>query len=102
MWDPVMLMQTFPRSHYGQFCATNAIWRSLGYMLGAFLVGLFFDFITPVVGRERAYFFGQVWFILFNIPALIFFLLFYRTWRKLGGHEGYVAPLPPECTKAAV
>lgn len=93
MWDPVMIMRIFPRSHYGQFCSTNAVWRSVGGMIGGVMAGAYFDILTPWVGKERTYFYGPLWAASFGIPAFILFLKFYRSWKRLGGDESYVPPM---------
>ena len=93
MWDPPMLMRTFPRSRYGQFCSTNALWRTAGFLLGGFLAGVFFDVLTPYVGKDRAYCYGPLWSILFSVPSFILFLKFYQSWKRCGGDESYVAPV---------
>ena len=95
MWDPVMLMRIFPQSRLGQFCSTNAIWRSVGGMVGGMLAGLYFDAITPWIGKDRAYFYGPLWSTAFAIPSFWLFVRFYRGWKRHGGDE-YVAPVPGE------
>jgi hypothetical protein len=94
MWDPVMLMRIFPRSRYGQFCSTNAVWRSVGGIIGAPLVGLFLGaIIAPKVGsRERAYAYMPVFQVGFTVLAAFFFLKYYQTWKRLGADD-YVAPV---------
>lgn len=96
MWDPVMLMRTFPRSRLGQFCSINNLWRSVGGMLGTFLAGMYIDYlIVPLIGKEHAYFYLPLWQITFGIPSFILFLKFYQYWKVHGGDE-YVAPVPGE------
>jgi len=94
MWDPVLIQRIFPRTHLGQFCATNAMWRTLGGMLGGLLAGGFLDLMTHWVGRDRAYFFNPVWSMCFSVPSFILFLKFYQSWKRHGGDDSYVAPLP--------
>ncbi|MFA7344260.1 MAG: MFS transporter [Terrimicrobiaceae bacterium] len=93
MWDPVMLMRIFPRANLGQFCSTNAVWRSVGGMIGALLAGGFLDLITPWVGKECRYFYCPVWSVCFAVPSTFFFLKFYRSWKRHGGDRAYVAPM---------
>ncbi|HEX4123120.1 MAG TPA: MFS transporter [Tepidisphaeraceae bacterium] len=93
MWDPVLLMRTFPRSRLGQFCSINAVWRSVGGMLGGFLAGGYLDIVSHRVGKEHAYFYCPIWSVCFGIPAFIFFVKFYQAWKRHGGDD-YVAPLP--------
>lgn len=99
MWDPVMLMRVFPRSRLGQFCSTNAIWRSVGGMIGGMLAGAYFDVLTPWIGRERAYFYGPLWSTAFAIPSFFLFLKFYQAWKRHGGDD-YTAPVPGEAANA--
>ena len=94
MWDPAMLMRVLPRANYGQFCSVNAIWRSIGGMLGGILAGIFLDKMAVLVGHNRAYFYSPVWMAAFNLPAFLFFIAFYRQWKRHGGDNDYVAPLP--------
>jgi len=95
MKDPPMLMRTFPRSRYGQFCSVHAVWRAAGTMGGSLLVGFFFDYLSPIVGKDAAYYWGPVWNTFFAIPSLVLFVLFYLEWRRLGGNY-YVPPVPGE------
>ncbi len=92
MWDPIMLMRIFPRERLGQFCSTNAVWRSLGGILGATLVGAALDIVGRWVGKDRAYFYIPVWHLAFGIPAVFFLILLYRSWKRHGGAKAYVAP----------
>ncbi|XHR26722.1 MAG: MFS transporter [Chthoniobacteraceae bacterium] len=92
MADPPLLMRLFPRERYGQFCSTNAIWRSLGGVIGGGLAGLFLDFVGRWVGKDRAYFFIPLWSLLFAIPNLVFLFKLYQSWKKLGGDDAYIPP----------
>ena len=94
MWDPPMLMRVFPRSNYGTFCSTNAIWRSVGAMIGGIMAGGFLDIMTPLVGKDRAYCFSPIWSIFFAIPSFILFLKFYQSWKRCGGDDNYLPPCP--------
>lgn len=93
MWDPPMMMRLFPRLQYGQFCSANAIWCSFAAILGGVLIGLFLDFMTHWVGKERAYYFIPLWSLFFAIPSFFCFFKLYLSWKKLGGDEAYVAPV---------
>jgi len=94
VWDPPMLMRLFPRERYGQFCSVNAIWRAIGGMLGGFLAGLFLDYITRWVGKEQAYFYIPVWQLCFAVPSIVLLYGLYRSWKRHGGDENYVPPVP--------
>jgi hypothetical protein len=86
-------MRFFPRDRYGQFCSTNAIWRSAGGILGGLLAGGFLDLVGHWVGKEKAYFYIPVWNVFFAIPGLFLFWNIYRSWKRYGGDD-YVPPLP--------
>lgn len=93
MWDPPMLMRLFPRTHYGQFCSINAVWRSVGGMCGGTLAGVFLDIMTRYVGRDRAYFYLPIWGLIFSIPAFLLLFKLYQSWKRYGGDESYVPPV---------
>ena len=63
-------------------------------MVGGILAGFFLDRLAMVVGHNRAYFYSPIWMAAFNVPAFLFFIGFYRQWKRHGGDENYVAPLP--------
>ena len=93
MWDPPMLMRLFPRTHYGQFCSINGVWKAIGSILGGVSAGAFLDFISHWVGKDRGYYFLPVYSLCFSFPAFYFFLRVYQNWQKLGADASYVAPL---------
>ncbi len=93
VWDPPGLMRLFPRSNYGQFCSNHAIWRNLGGILGGVLAGVLLDAMTPSLGKDRVYLLIPLWQILFGIPAIALLYLLYRSWKRHGGDEAYVAPV---------
>ncbi len=96
MWamsDPPLLMRLFPRERYGQFCSTNAIWRSMGNVIGGGLAGGFLDLVGHWVGKEQSYFYIPVWLLLFKIPTLFCFLKLFKSWKHLGGDDAYKPPM---------
>ncbi|MCE0483179.1 MAG: MFS transporter [Methylacidiphilales bacterium] len=93
MWDPPMLMRIFPRSQFGQFCSTNAVWRSIGGIIGGFMTGIYLDYMKGLVGKEKAYFYLPIWALLFGIPSFLLLYRFYLSWKKLGGDEAYIPPV---------
>ncbi len=102
MWDPVLLMRIFPQERLGQFCSTNAVWRSAGSILGATLAGAALDFVGRRVGVDRAYFYIPIWQLAFGIPAFILLLKMYRSWKRYGGDDTYVAPQLKESAGATI
>jgi MFS family permease len=92
--DPPMLMRMFPRDRYGQFCSANAMWRSLGAIIGGTLAGAFLDLLKRTTGISNEYAFIPVWQLAFHIPAVFCSLKLYRSWQQHGGDAAYVAPLP--------
>ncbi|XHR29752.1 MAG: MFS transporter [Chthoniobacteraceae bacterium] len=93
MADPPLLMRLFPRERYGQFCSTNAIWRSIGGVIGGGLVGGFLDVLGHWVGKERAYLFIPVWSLCFSLPTLICLVKLYKSWKRYGGDASYLPPM---------
>ena len=93
IYDPPLLMRIFPRSRFGQFCATNAIWRNIGGVIGPFTAGSFLDYMEKTVGKKEAYFFIPVWQTVFAIPALYFLFRLFWSWKRHGGDESYVPPM---------
>jgi len=93
MWDPPMLMRLFPRSHYGQFCSTNAVWRAMGGIIGGGLSGAYLDIVTHFVGKERAYFYIPIWSLFFAIPSYGLLIGLYFSWKRYGGDDSYVPPV---------
>ena len=63
-------------------------------MLGGILAGIFLDRMALLVGHNTAYFYSPVWMAASNIPAFFLFIAFYRQWKRHGGDNHYVAPLP--------
>ncbi len=93
MWDPPFLMRFLPRSRYGQFCSVNGVWRMLGGILGATLVGIYLDLVGQWVGPQRAYFYLPLWTLFFAAPCLFLQLKMYASWKNHGGDDHYEAPV---------
>jgi MFS family permease len=93
VYDPPLLMRLFPKSRYGQFCSTNAIWRTIGGIIGGTVAGMFLDFMTRFVGKEQAYFYIPLWQFLFGVPSFWLLLKMYQSWKKLGGDQSYMPPV---------
>jgi len=89
-----LYMRIFPKSRYGQFCAANAMVRSLTLFAMPYLAGRFMGLLQYRVGLgERAYCWYPVWTLFFQIVAIVFLLLVYKEWKARGGVKGYVPPL---------
>jgi hypothetical protein len=73
----------------------------MGGLCGSVLVGVYLDFMTHRVGSEHAYFYLPVWRCAFYLPGSLLLLMFYRSWKRLGGDESYIPPTP-ETASAAV
>jgi len=95
MADPPLLMRMFPRERYGQFCSTNAVFRAMGGVVGSLIAGEALDYIGKFVGADNAYFYIPVWQFVFGIPSLLLFFGYFLSWKRLGGDDDYVPPLPP-------
>lgn len=93
VWDPPLLMRLFPRSHYGQFCSANTIWRSVGFILGSALIGPFLDFAKPWLGPDRVYLLLPVWQLSFSVPGVWATWMLYKSWLRLGADQHYIPPL---------
>lgn len=100
VWDPPLFMRMFPRSRYGQFCSANAMWRAGGAILGGTIAGMYLDYITSIVGKERSYLYIPVWNFVLGIPGLILVCFLYWNWKRLGGDKSYVPPLPADAMLA--
>jgi maltose/moltooligosaccharide transporter len=100
VYDPPLLMRLFPRSRYGQFCANNAIWRSIGGIIGGASAGYFLDVMTHALGKQQAYFCCPLWQMIFGIPGFYCFIKLYQSWKKHGGDKHYTPPMiePPQMT----
>jgi maltose/moltooligosaccharide transporter len=94
--DPPLFMVTFPRSRYGQYCSANAMLRALAGILGGVLAGVFFDRAGHFMGHRDVYRLMPVWQMIFTIPAFISILFLYQSWKRYGGDEHYIAPVPGE------
>ena len=84
----------FREAVMGNFVSTNAIWRSLGGIIGGVLGRCVFGCDGPRAGaREQAYFCAPLWQLMFGIPGFYTFLKLYQCWKKHGGDAAYVPPV---------
>lgn len=90
-----LFMRLLPPSRYGQFCSANSLVRSAGVIVGGLLAGVYLDFVKNFFnGSDFAYRFLNPWICFFSIGTVIFAVLLYREWKRLGGDEHYKAPAP--------
>lgn len=90
------LMRMFPHEQYGQFSGAMALVRAVGLMAGGFLSGIYIDVVKGFFpGSDYCYRFLFLWMGPLLAVAFIFHYLSYRTWKRLGGTESYVAPTTP-------
>jgi len=84
-----MAMKLFPREEFAQFSsAANVFGVGIG-IVGSFAVGLCMDLVG---GNYRVAFLVQA----LGGFALIPLWFVYQDWKRRGGPENYVPPLPPE------
>ena len=101
-------MRLFPKDRFGQFCSFNAIVKA-GFGIGASFVVVFYMmwmrhlFPDASWGKDFCYRTIAAWRIPFMCLALVFLLLVYREWKRLGGEKHYEPPgfdheksLPPD------
>jgi MFS family permease len=92
--DPPLFMRLFPRERYGQFCSANAMWRSLGSILGGFLAGVFLDLLTRYSHVANVYAFLPVWQVVFYVPVVYAAYKLFKSWKHYGGDAAYQPPMP--------
>jgi maltose/moltooligosaccharide transporter len=80
-----MFAALLPKERYGQFCSAQAIFNSVGQIVGSAAAGLFMDFV-----HDYRYVF--VWQAVFIGASLFPMLIVYRGWQRHGGAKNYVAP----------
>lgn len=90
-----MLMRIFPKSRFGQLCGAQAMLRSLTVLFFSFLAGVLMDFLKVTCNLGNyAYRTNTLWILFWQFFALLFLILMYREWQKLGGFTSYKAPAP--------
>jgi hypothetical protein len=91
--DPPAFMRLFPRTHFGQFCSANAMWRSISGIIFGMLIGVFLDVCKHYQGSRLAYCWLPVWQWFFFLLELFFVWKVYRSWLRHGGDLGYEPPM---------
>ena len=88
-------MRLYPKSRFGQFCSAQSMFRSLTVLVFSLIFGAVMDFLKTTLGLgEYAYRFIYVWILFFTVLSLVFSLLEYREFLRLGGYNGFKAPAP--------
>jgi len=92
-----LFMRLLPAERYGQYCAAEAMVRSLAIIVSGLVVGGFMDIMQRVCALHHApqyfyYRYAPLWTWTFQIVALCMMIIVYRNWLKLGGDKGYVPP----------
>ena len=89
-----VLMRTYPKSRFGQFCSACAMLRSVLVLVFGLILGACIDLLKYQAGLgDFAYRYIWGWRLLWMIPSVVFFILLYRQWLKLGG-DNFCAPAP--------
>jgi MFS family permease len=92
-----MQMRVWPKSRYGQFCSFNAIVQAAcgivaTAMAGVYMTAMRWAFPDNVWGKDYCYRMIPAWRMPFLCAALVFLLLMYREWNRLGGLKHYKVP----------
>ncbi len=87
-----MLIMIFPKEKYGQFCSCNGMVKSTSVMIGGLFAGVFMDYMTNYSVDKIAFRWVYMWSGVFQVLALLFLWLMYRTWKNLGGDDNYAPP----------
>ncbi|MEI6072475.1 MAG: hypothetical protein WCS31_11835 [Verrucomicrobiae bacterium] len=82
-------MQIFPHAKFGQFSAAGMIFGCGIGVPGNYLAGTFMDMVNS--NYRMAY----LWMLIGGV-SLIPTLFVYRDWKRFGGPDNYVPPMPPE------
>lgn len=85
-----VIMELFPPQKFGQFFAAGNVFGMGIKILGAAAFGFFLDYM------HNNYRMMYVWSFGWECIGFIFLCLFFREWKRLGGPQNYVPPLPPE------
>jgi hypothetical protein len=88
-----MHMRLLPKDRYGQFASAGSMMRSGALIFGSMGAGLFMSALASYGGMDEwRYRYAPVWTVFFQIFALVFLVLMFKEWKKLGGDEAYVPP----------
>lgn len=84
-----LTMELFPEEKFGQFSSGLNVFTCGTLILSNYLVGQFMDLV------HSNYRLVYIWNIVVMAAAIVPMLAVYRSWKKYGGPDHYVAPLPP-------
>lgn len=88
-------MRLFPQSRYGQFCSAQSMLRWLCVIGSGATAGLFVDIVRSFCAKpDFAYRFNFLWTLVFSALSVLFGILVYREWLKMGGDRHYHPPAP--------
>jgi hypothetical protein len=92
-----MQMRILPKERFGQFCSFNAICQAAVGIGASLAVGQFMRamrrlFPDDVWGTDYCYRMIPIWNIPFLTIGLVFMVLLFREWNRLGGAEHYIPP----------
>ena len=81
-------MSLFPPGKFGQFSGAMNVFSCGGYIIGNALMGMIMDFF------HSDYHIAFLWTATFSAAAIMLMILVVRHWKRHGGPDNYVAPLP--------
>ena len=97
--DLPMYMKLFPRERYGQFSSCKAMLGMLTGILTGALGGAFISFLKRFYDERTAYCLIPAWTLVFCCISLFFMFKLFFSWKRYGGDENYVPPLPGHLAK---
>ncbi len=92
--DIPMLMRVLPKERYGQFCSCRVLLTSIVGIFTGVLGGAYLDIMTAHFGEKTAYACIPFWSFVFSAFAVYFLIKLYSSWKRYGGDESYVPPIP--------
>lgn len=87
------LQLILPKSRFGQFCSARSLIASFTGMFFGLVMGGYIDILKIGFGLgERSYRGIYLWQVIFRTAAMIFSIMEFHQYRKLGGFSSYKAP----------
>lgn len=84
-------VRILPRDRFGQFNSANVMFWQVCWAVASIACGHFLDVV-------KDYRYVMLWFSVFMSISLVMMVLVYRHWKRLGGDERYVAPVPGQAS----